>query len=178
MKDFEEFKKIPRLSRECFVTEKIDGTNGCIYIGEDGEFLVGSRTRWLDEQNDHYGFFRWAMANKDELLRLGKGTHFGEWMGQGIQKNYGLKEKRFYLFNYSRWADDNVRPKCCHVVPLLYQGIFDTEEIEVALYNLQTKGSVVSPGFMKPEGVVIYHVAGNLYFKKTIDKDEEPKGKR
>jgi hypothetical protein len=43
MKEFVEFKKIPRLSRECVVTEKIDGTNGVIYIGEGGEFLVGSR---------------------------------------------------------------------------------------------------------------------------------------
>jgi len=31
---------------------------------------------------------------------------------------------------------------------------------------------------MNPEGVVIYHRAGNLYFKKTILKDEEYKGKK
>ena len=30
---------------------------------------------------------------------------------------------------------------------------------------------------MKPEGVVIYHKAANMMFKKTIEKDEEPKGK-
>jgi hypothetical protein len=29
---------------------------------------------------------------------------------------------------------------------------------------------------MRPEGVVIFHTAGNLMFKKTIEKDEQPKG--
>ena len=31
---------------------------------------------------------------------------------------------------------------------------------------------------MNPEGVVVFHVAANLCFKKTLEKDEEPKGKR
>jgi hypothetical protein len=31
---------------------------------------------------------------------------------------------------------------------------------------------------MKPEGIVVFHVAGNVGFKKTIEKDEEPKGAR
>ena len=36
--------------------------------------------------------------------------------------------------------------------------------------------SVAAPGFMKPEGVVVFHTAGNLGFKKTLEKDEVPKG--
>lgn len=36
-------------------------------------------------------------------------------------------------------------------------------------------GSVASPGYMKPEGVVVWHTAANIGFKKTIDKDEIPK---
>jgi hypothetical protein len=39
-------------------------------------------------------------------------------------------------------------------------------------------GSKAAPGFMKPEGIVAFHVAGNIAFKKTIEKDEEPKGAR
>jgi hypothetical protein len=42
MIDFVPFQKIPRLSREIIVTEKIDGTSGTIYIGDDGEFLTGT----------------------------------------------------------------------------------------------------------------------------------------
>jgi len=28
---------------------------------------------------------------------------------------------------------------------------------------------------MKPEGIVIYHIAGNVGFKKTIENDSIPK---
>jgi hypothetical protein len=35
---------------------------------------------------------------------------------------------------------------------------------------------MAAPGFMNPEGVVIYHTAGDLYFKKTIKNDDKPKG--
>ena len=45
--EFQEFPKIARLSREAIITEKIDGTNGCVCITEDGQMLVGSRTRWI-----------------------------------------------------------------------------------------------------------------------------------
>ena len=83
MKEFIEFPKMARLSREVVITEKIDGTNACIYIGEDGEFLVGSRTRWITPDQDNHGFAAWAYANKDKLLLLGHGTHFGEWWGTG-----------------------------------------------------------------------------------------------
>jgi len=179
MTEFIKFKKIPRLSRECIITEKIDGTNGCIYVGEDGEFLVGSRSRWITPEQDNFGFARWAYEHKDELIEgLGFGTHYGEWWGSGIQRGYDLPkgEKRFSLFNTRRWTDD-VRPSCCHVVPVLYTGIFDTQEVNAALHRLRLYGSSASRGFMKPEGVVVFHIAGNLMFKKTIEKDDEPKGK-
>ncbi len=86
-----------------------------------------------------------------------------------------MKEKRFSLFNTSRWSDDTVRPACCHVVPVLYIGNFYTFAIEDILECLEFGGSVAAPGFMQPEGVVIYHTAGNVYFKKTIVGDEQPK---
>lgn len=54
--EFMEFPKIARLSRECIITEKIDGTNGQIFIDEDGKFLIGSRTRWITPENDNHGF--------------------------------------------------------------------------------------------------------------------------
>lgn len=38
---FEEFSKIPRLPRECIVTEKIDGTNGTVLVLEDGRVVAG-----------------------------------------------------------------------------------------------------------------------------------------
>ena len=176
--EFEPFTKIARLSRECTITEKIDGTNGCVYIGEDGEFRVGLRTRWITPEDDNYGFARWAHENRDELMKLGPGRHFGEWWGAGIQRKYGLAEKRFSLFNTSKWSDDAVRPACCSVVPVLFTGIFHTDRVFEALMQLHAMGSRAAPGFMQPEGVIIYHHAANLYFKKTLEKDEEWKGRR
>ncbi len=177
--EFKEFPKIFRVSRECIVTEKIDGTNACICITEDG-FLTGSRTRWITPETDNHGFSKWAYDNKEELLKLGIGTHFGEWWGNGIQRGYNLPkgEKRFSLFNTYKWSDDAVRPKCCHVVPVLATGIFDTGLITLALNILIGKGSYASPGFMKPEGIVCFHVQGNFMLKKTIERDEEHKSQK
>jgi hypothetical protein len=176
--DFVEFNKIARLSRNCVVTEKIDGTNACITITDEGEFLVGSRTRWITPEDDNYGFAKWAHANRLELMKLGLGQHFGEWWGLGIQRNYDLKEKRFSLFNTARWSDDFIRPTCCSVVPVLYTGPFDTTMIGVVLEELRRRGSTAAPGFMKPEGVVVWHEAARILFKKTLEKDEVPKGKQ
>lgn len=174
MVEFLEFPKIGRLSRMITITEKIDGTNAQVYIGEDGEILFGSRTRWVTPENDNYGFARWGTDHKDELMGLGPGRHYGEWWGLGIQRNYGMKEKHFSLFNVGRWNRHNI-PACCDVVPILYQGEFTSEDIARVLELLHVKGSMAAPGFMKPEGIVIYHSAIKTYFKKTLEKDYEPK---
>ena len=181
--EFKSFNKIARLSREMIVTEKIDGTNGIIAIGENGEFQIGSRNKWLTDelgniQSDNAGFAQWAVKNRENLMLLGYGFHYGEWWGSGIQRGYDLPkgEKRFSLFNVSRWSDDSVRPACCGVVPTLYAGLFDTARIESVLETLRIRGSVASPGFMRPEGVVIFHTASGSLFKKTIERDEYHKG--
>lgn len=202
MSKFFEFPKIARLNREMVVTEKIDGTNAQVVIGplctcadyadivsgctdclpEDkvvatvGELKLyaGSRTRWITPDDDNYGFARWVREHAEELVKLGPGRHFGEWWGQGIQRNYGLREKRFSLFNVSRWNVENV-PACCHVVPTLYRGNFSTETVNDAIRLLREGGSVAAPGFMKPEGVVIYHTHGGHLYKVTCEKDELPK---
>lgn len=94
-------------------------------------------------------------------------------VGAGIQCGYGLKEKRFSLFNVHRWEES--RPSCCHVVPTLYKGDFDTAKIQEVLDNLALNGSIAAPGFMNPEGIIIFHTQGNLMFKKTIKNDEKGK---
>ena len=195
--EFVEFPKIPRLSRDMIVTEKIDGTNGCIFIGsaENPEFLVGSRTRWITPETDNHGFARWAYDHQSELMGLGAGRHFGEWWGNGIQRGYGLPrgEKRFSLFNVTRWClavaapqqiptgdprqvkMQDVLPPCVGLVPVLYRGPFSDPVVDALLINLRDFGSAAVPGFMQPEGVVIFHVGGNLMFKKTIQGDDAPK---
>jgi hypothetical protein len=172
--EFVAFPKIPRLKRDITITEKIDGTNAQIVITEDGDLLTGSRNRWITPESDNYGFARWAQGNRDELLKLGVGQHFGEWYGSGIQRGYGLSEKRFALFNTARWGEHNPPPACCEVVPVLYHGTMaDTSTV---LERLRYLGSVAVPGFAKPEGIIVYHSAAQQMFKVLLENDEIPKG--
>lgn len=214
---FEEFKKIPRLFRDCTITEKIDGTNGQILIqdvmdaswspaGEpwinplltierDRRYHVwaGSRNRFVypGKGTDNSGFAAWVLANAEALFEiLGPGRHYGEWWGQGINRGYGLKEKRFSLFNTAKWApilkEHALRADILHptrplppglgVVPVLYEGPFKTSEVEDCLFQLRSFGSRAVPNFLDPEGVVVYHHAAGAYFKATIKNDEKPKG--
>lgn len=201
---FESFGKIPRLSREIAVTEKLDGTNAQVYIasayellggaevkfnghvppnsiktfeteGGDIALFAGSRSRFVTPGDDNFGFAKWVGEHAEELVAgLGIGRHYGEWWGQGIQRGYGLKEKRFSLFNTHRWAE--TRPACCDIVPVLMEGLFDTNAVIGCVELLKWRGSTAAPGFMQPEGVIIYHKAANFLFKKTIEKDQEHKG--
>lgn len=178
--EFVGFPKMSRLSREVLITEKIDGSNASIRITEDGGFYPGSRTKFITpgKITDNYGFASWCERNKEDLMILGIGLHFGEWWGNGINRGYGLNEKRFSLFNTSRWDPVygiDKKPECCHVVPTLYRGIFDTSMINAALATLKIVGSYAAPSFMSPEGIIIWHTAANIGFKKTIFKDELPK---
>ena len=175
MADFVEFPKMARYSREVIVTEKIDGTNAQILITDGGGFFTGSRTRWITPESDNYGFSRWAHEHKDELMGLGVGRHFGEWWGSGIQRGYGLPkgEKRFSLFNTFRWEHDC--PACCSVVPILWRGDFEELDVDTIMGDLIIRGSVAAPGFMNPEGIVIFHTKGNVGFKKTFENDDTGK---
>lgn len=189
--EFVPYPKMARLSRECYVLEKIDGTNASIHILDDGQFLVGSRNRWITPESDNYGFAKWAYGHKDELMTLGPGRHFGEWFGLGIQRGYGLSERRFSLFNVQRWVlygetpqpiptgnpkqvkMQEVLPPCVGLVPVLWRGVFSTPQVDVILEKLRQFGSVAAPGFPSPEGVVVWHTAANIGFKKTFDDNHK-----
>ena len=181
MTDFKEFPKIARLNRDVIITEKIDGTNASIFISEDlVEFRAASRTRWVTPENDNYGFARWACEHETELRTLGPGFHYGEWWGGGIQRGYGLErgEKRFSLFNVGRWSDPAVRPACCGIVPEIARGPFMGPAIPAALARLAQTGSLAAPGFMRPEGIIVFTTAGSHLFKVTLEGDEESKEAR
>jgi hypothetical protein len=191
---FEAFPKIPRLRRECTITEKIDGTNAAVYItpmvgpvetDEQAESIVAivdghairaqSRTRFIVPGADNFGFAAWVQANATELVKLGEGRHFGEWYGADIQRRYGLDHKRFALFNVDRWTPETL-PACCSVVPTVYRGRFLDTEVANALEILRRFGSKAAPGFMDPEGIVVYMHASRTMHKVTLEKDEAPKG--
>lgn len=175
--EFIAFPKVPRLRRTMSVQEKIDGTNAQVFIDESGVVRAGSRNRWLTSESDNFGFAAWVEAHADELRQLGPGRHYGEWWGSGIQRRYGLSEKRFSLFNAGRWTAESPPPSCCLVVPVLYVGPMSDAAIDACLADLRTNGSKAAPGYMNPEGIVVYHSASRELYKVTLDNDAEPKGK-
>jgi hypothetical protein len=224
--NFTAFPKIPRLNRECVITEKIDGTNAQVFVwdecyntntdkkspllipagplpadipaislGEGIHVAAGSRNKWITPQDDNYGFAKWVSDHAAELVYLGHGRHFGEWWGKGIQRNYGLAEKRFSLFNVSRWktakrpesldwgtatesAARILLPDCCDLVPRLYDGPFSSTSARNHVSILRALGSVAAPGFKTPEGIIIFHTAANHCFKVTLEGDEKPKSSK
>lgn len=174
MTDFIPFPKIPRLKRGCIITEKLDGTNAQVVVDAEGNVRAGSRNRWIYPGDDNFGFARWVNDHQDELRELGPGQHFGEWWGAGIQRTYGLKEKRFSLFNTGRWS--NGRPACCDVVPVLYAGDFSTSTVDWVMDSLKETGSQAAPGFMRPEGIIVFMTAASHFYKVLIENDDKPKG--
>lgn len=175
---FVEFPKLARWARDAVVSEKLDGCNGQIYVNDSvTEVYAGSRSQWIGPDGNNFGFGRWVAEHAEELAKLGPGSHFGEWWGMGIRRRgYGIAEKRFSLFNTRRWSEASSRPACCGVVPVLWQGPFDQLDVSAIMAKLKGSGSVAAPGFMDPEGIVVFHTAGQWLLKKTFD--DSPKGKQ
>jgi hypothetical protein len=202
MTEFKPWPKTPRLFRDIVITEKIDGTNAAIQIERDeayyelGDFpynhfidpatglgyrvTAQSRNRLIYPGDDNFGFAAWVRTNGTELVAvLGEGCHYGEWWGSGIQRGYGLTkgEKRFSLFNVNRYRDADLSAvPGLGVVPVLGSGMFTTGRVDSALLALVDEGSSAAPGFMRPEGIVVYHTAARSVFKVLLDNDDVPKG--
>lgn len=193
-------------TKDCTIVKAQDFIdNFCLYQkyldinGTDDQSLylfAGSRNRWLKIGSDNHGFASWVKENALTLMGLGEGRHYGEWWGGKIQRGYGIKEKRFSLFNVKRWAkigaelkqyptnDPRVfvtqeyAPECCDVVPVLYEGLFDTPMINKVLYQLNINGSVAVKGYPNPEGIVAFHKHSGILFKVTVKNDEKPKSQK
>ena len=165
-----------------------------------------SRSRIITPSDDNYGFAMWVRRHAASLVELiGAGLHFGEWWGVGINRQYDLSERRFSLFNTAKWEDDpagkaalaTARERDCaiYTVPVLYAGpwvsdfevrceelgkggipITETFAPDVMLEILKHKGSVAAPGFMDPEGIVVFHKASGQCFKATTENDAGHKG--
>lgn len=176
-----EFIKWPKIKRFpagmfCVVTEKIDGTNACIAIDEDGKLShVQSRSRVLSVENDNHGLCKWATENKEEVELLGPGYHFGEWAGPKINRNrHQLTENKFYLFPTNKWlprilsGDDSDYwpfPAGVQTVPLLYSGTYSDGLMLELMDKLKNSREY------DPEGLVLFfpEMGGSLKFKFDDD---------
>lgn len=198
--EFKAWPSIPRMSKErAIVTEKLDGSNSAVRIRpwnifEDSANAVNtvevdgtlynlwaqSRKRFLGitKDTDNFGFGGWVFDNSEKLVKiLGPGDHYGEWWGSGIQRGYGLSEKRFSLFNAPRWME-LIKPTEAtteipnlYTVPLLYSGQFYDLNVGELRQDLINNGSKVVPGF-KSEGMVVYLREVNASYKVLLENDD------
>lgn len=159
---FKPWPKTPRIENVTYhFTEKLDGTNACLII-QDGELYCQSRNKLITPEDDNYGFARWAYSHKEELVHnLYPGYWYGEWWGLGIQRGYDQTEKRFSLF----WYPGTLETDLVSLVPTL-----KVATLEEARNLLITEGSQAAPGFMNPEGVVLYEPTTRQRFKSIISK--------
>jgi len=83
-------------------TVKLHGTNSAIVFDENGKIHVQSRSRIINVQNDNAGFAAFVAGLPDDLFHPSTKNLavFGEWCGNGIQKNVGINEldKMFVIF--------------------------------------------------------------------------------
>lgn len=182
---FSGYPKTKRLETLTFtISEKIDGTNAGIIVPEDSELelIATSKNGCITVQNDNHGFARWVKENELELRSLSPGHHFGEWYGNKINRNYGLSDRQFVLFNHNRYttkyfdsgdptAVDKL-PSCVQLEKVLAHDvpIFMLQEFVKQCRDLLiSKGSRQVPGFMKPEGLIIRDSHGRV-LKDIIDK--------
>lgn len=179
------------------ILEKIDGTNACIVI-YNGQVKAQSRKRMITPDDDNYGFAKWVYGNAGALTdTLGYGYHYGEWFGEGIQKNpLGIEGKRFALFHATKYTASNgfdlEQVDGLETVPLLHHGQCNIFTIPNIVQDLETYGSKVKgaktetvksevPGMgdlvfqyekaAKAEGIIIWNNETKTRTKLLLEND-------
>lgn len=51
---------------ECYIFPKLDGTNGSIWLNDDGFLCAGSRNRQLSLEKDNAGFLKYVLDNEEK----------------------------------------------------------------------------------------------------------------
>lgn len=183
--DFINWGSTPRFHKYLTITQKINGTNAAVVI-LDGIVSAQSRKRVITPDNDNYGFARWVYDNAGALTDvLGYGVHFGEWFGEGIQKNpEGIEGKRLALFEPWKYLGDRretvVNSGLVELVPILHEGQADYMTIPNIMDDLLWNGSKV-PGSVQgldniPEGIIVWQKESRQRYKIMCQNDAIHKG--
>jgi len=88
---------------KCYIFYKIDGTNGSVWLDNEGNLKAGSRNRELSLDNDNAGFYN-SIINNINIVNYIKShpTHrlFGEWLVPHSLKTYREDAwRKFYIFD-------------------------------------------------------------------------------
>lgn len=90
---------------ECYVFYKIDGTNGSVWLDDEGNIKAGSRTRELTLEKDNAGFYAYVLENEKIKAYLKEHPNhrlYGEWLVPHSLKTYRKDAwRKFYIFDVS-----------------------------------------------------------------------------
>ncbi len=102
------------LNGKVYVFPKIDGTNCCVYLNDEGKLAFGGRRGQLLESQDNYKFIKYFNDNptiKENLIKmlseLPKYTIiYGEWLIPVTLKTYNKDAwRQFYIFDVVSYPD-------------------------------------------------------------------------
>ena len=221
---FKSWGSTPRFHKGLHITEKIDGTNAGVSVqgfskgiyhefsgdvpgdakvvyGTDCDYLVRaqSRKRIITPDNDNFGFAKWVWENADGLANLlGYGYHYGEWYGEGIQKNpLAVQGRRWALFNTWHWGRKENLDRLVDadipgltLVPVLHDeqrdGPADYKTIPNLLVDLEwgskADGYMTLPNAHKmdfhvegPEGIIVWQRETQQRYKILLREDDKHK---
>lgn len=117
--EFKKYQHVERLGTDevegiekgvCYVFPKIDGTNGTVFLDENGKIKAGSRKRELTLEKDNHGFYAYVVQDKrleDYLKKHPNHRLFGEWLVHNTLRTYKDDAwKKFYIFDVIEEYED------------------------------------------------------------------------
>jgi hypothetical protein len=181
------------LNGEVHLFYKIDGTNSCVWLKEDGNLGFGSRNRELSLDNDNAGFMNEIKKDLDIYNALLKylNNHpkhiiYGEWLVPHTLKTYTSDSwRKFYIFDiydtatesyinydiYSKLIDYHY--PALNYIPLITKLTNPTED-DIKSYLEKTGQFLISEGL--GEGIVIKNYNyrnrwGHIKWAKMLTED-------
>lgn len=154
----------------CYIFPKIDGTNACVWLGEDGLIHAGSRNRELTLDKDNAGFYEYISKHDGIAKCLNENPNliiYGEWLCPHSLRTYRDDcWRRFYIFDvikYSREDDFHYLEfaeykELCEKYDLEYipfLSIISNPTYELLMEELNNNDYLIKEGQGIGEGIVV-----------------------
>lgn len=164
----------------CYVFPKLDGTNGSVWLADDGYPYAGSRNRVLAPDEDNAGFCQFIESEEKFKLFLMAYPHlrlYGEWLVPHSLKTYREDAwRKFYVFDVYDHSEEK------YLVYEEYKALLDGYGIdyipplcimknatyENLLVELENNGFLIQEGGGSGEGIVIKNYNYVNRFGRTV----------
>lgn len=168
------------------ITEKIDGANASIAVGEDGKLIAFSRRNQLTPESTLQGFYEFVQTLDSSIISCVLGTRyifFGEWLVKHSIKYPENKMKQFYVFDvwdteieqYLPWEQTKQMAEFCglNLVPLFYDGPFTTwDEVTKLVGKTEMGGEPTGEGIViKSQDRLDNKFSGTPAYVKIVAKE-------